>query len=526
MNVEMDTSLQQPLVDPDDRPKRSQVRWRMLALGFFGITCAYITRLNLSLAIVAMVRPPQTATSNSTYIDFDQASQHPPRFVWDSTTQALILGSFFYTYGLLQVPGARWCERHGAKWPCFFIILGCGVISALLPIAASHGVWAVVTLRALLGLCQSAVYPAYYALLSRWFPEQEQSTALGTLSNGGFAGAILAMLLTGFFCEHEFLGGWPSVFYTSAIVCFVWCGFWAAHASDYPAFHPFISDNELRHIQRNKRLQSAAVHNGATSPDAATQADLDHSTPWVAIFTSRQVWAVIVAKFGIDWVFWLLMLNLPLYLNHVLHVRIHQNGLINSALNAMLMVSNGGGGLLADHIVARRLASKTLIRKAFQAASVLGSSLCLLAIPLFQSSSSITVIALLLLLMLVFGLNIGGDIPIVIDMTEHYPATIFAIANSICSACGFIVPLFTGFVLDDHAAEPGRWTFVFLMAVLVNCICLAFFVRYASSDPLFKPRVYRMDTERLLHSDQDTSEADPESGDENGLISKRRSRPY
>lgn len=48
------------------------------------------------------------------------------------------------------------------------------------------------------------------------------------------------------------------------------------------------------------------------------------ATPWREILTSKAVWSVIITKFGVDYVFWLIMLNLPTYLHNALHFRIHQ----------------------------------------------------------------------------------------------------------------------------------------------------------------------------------------------------------
>lgn len=39
-----------PVYD-DNQPKPTKVRWLILLLSFFGVMCAYVTRLNLSLTI-------------------------------------------------------------------------------------------------------------------------------------------------------------------------------------------------------------------------------------------------------------------------------------------------------------------------------------------------------------------------------------------------------------------------------------------------------------------------------------------
>lgn len=119
-------------------------------------------------------------------------------------------------------------------------------------------------------------------------------------------------------------------------------------------------------------------------------------TPWMEIYTSKAVWAVIIAKFGVDYVFWLIMLNLPTYLNNVLHFKIHQNGLINCGLNIVLIFSNTLGGFLSDHFVAMKIMNKTKLRKSFQAFACIGTNICLILVTIFQEQSPHAVVLIFL----------------------------------------------------------------------------------------------------------------------------------
>lgn len=81
----------------DEKPKKTNVRWIILMLSFFGVMCSYITRLNLSLTIVAMVKPlDHNSTINQTTDKQDIDAANVGRFDWDAKTQGLILGKFIY----------------------------------------------------------------------------------------------------------------------------------------------------------------------------------------------------------------------------------------------------------------------------------------------------------------------------------------------------------------------------------------------------------------------------------------------
>ena len=63
-------------------------------LGFLGFANVYAMRVNLSVAIVYMVK-----------------DSHMPH--WNESQQGIILGMFFYGYVLTQLPGGRLAEIIG-----------------------------------------------------------------------------------------------------------------------------------------------------------------------------------------------------------------------------------------------------------------------------------------------------------------------------------------------------------------------------------------------------------------------------
>lgn len=110
----------------------------------------------------------------------------------------------------------------------------------------------------------------------------------------------------------------------------------------------------------------------------------------------------------------------------------------------MLIISNTLAGCLSDDFVRRRFMDKTKLRKSFQTFAIMGANICLILVTVFQESSSKAVIICLIAAMFFSGFNTGGDVPIILDMTTDFCATVFAIANGICSLCGFLAPLLTG----------------------------------------------------------------------------------
>ena len=138
------------------------VRHIFAILGFMGFLNVYAMRVNLSVAIVAMVNdtseagknisenscPAPIVPSNSSIPDHDQSGE---KFDWDSKTQGLVLGSFFYGYVATQLPGGRLAEIFGGKWIFGIGILMTSVFPVIMPWAAKQSFGLLIAVRVIEG---------------------------------------------------------------------------------------------------------------------------------------------------------------------------------------------------------------------------------------------------------------------------------------------------------------------------------------------------------------------------------------
>ncbi|GBM61619.1 Sialin [Araneus ventricosus] len=122
-------------------------------------------RVNLSVAIVAMVNNTCGPSSNGTLrtlecpelIQYESQKCHEykgEQYNWDSKTQGIILGAFFYGYFITQLPGGLLSETFGAKWVFGLGILITAICSLLTPLAASTGEASMIAARVLGGLAE------------------------------------------------------------------------------------------------------------------------------------------------------------------------------------------------------------------------------------------------------------------------------------------------------------------------------------------------------------------------------------
>ncbi|GFR29050.1 hypothetical protein TNCT_128742, partial [Trichonephila clavata] len=294
-------------------------RWILMILGFFGFFNVYAMRVNLSVAMVAMVKQPivhETFNSSSVAcielikpIKKTDRLAHMPvstgDFDWNTSTQSVILGSFFYGYVLTQLPGGNISEKYGAKWLFGIGVLITSVFTIITPFAAWWGVYPLIIVRIIEGLGEGVTFPAMSALLGRWAPKMERSLITAITNSGATIGSVVSFGLSGLICDTI---GWPSVFYIFGIIGVIWTVFWLWLVYETPESHPSISEEEIAEIRQGR-------------DDKVWQRS---ATPWKSIFSSRYVWALTVTHFGLSWGFYTFLTELPTYLARILHFDIRR----------------------------------------------------------------------------------------------------------------------------------------------------------------------------------------------------------
>jgi ACS family glucarate transporter-like MFS transporter len=129
---------------------------------------------------------------------------------------SLILTSFSWTYAAFQVPAGWLAEKFAPRRALAWANLMWSLLTMATPLGFS--VASFVGIRALLGLEQSADWPASVLALHRWFPRRERSKGnsvlLGALYLGPIAaGPASALVIANF--------GWRAAFYSSG--CWACC---------------------------------------------------------------------------------------------------------------------------------------------------------------------------------------------------------------------------------------------------------------------------------------------------------------
>jgi sugar phosphate permease len=162
----------------------------------------------------------------------------------DASTSALLGALFFLGYFFFQVPGARYAEKKSAKRLVFWSLIAWGCLASLTGVISD--VRALMAVRFLLGVVESAVMPAMLIFLSHWFTASERSRANTFLILGNPVTVLWMSVLSGYLVQAV---GWRWMFILEGIPAVAWAFVWWRLADDYPRQARWLSDEEKNAVE-------------------------------------------------------------------------------------------------------------------------------------------------------------------------------------------------------------------------------------------------------------------------------------
>ncbi len=304
----MSSPVAKPAASPslETGARLGRYRWAICALLFFATTINYMDRQVLGLLAPVLQR----------------------EIGWNEVQYGSIVAAFqgAYAIGLLVVGGL--IDRLGTR---IGYALAIGLWSlASMGHALARSAFGFGVARAALGLGESGNFPAAVKTVAEWFPRKERAYATGLFNSGSNIGAIAAPLFVPWVTVHY---GWRVAFLLTGLCGVPWILLWL-RIYRRPREHPSLSAEELAHIESDP-------------PDPQL------SVPWLTLLAYRQTWAVVLAKFLTDPIWWFYLYWLPKFLNAEHGLTIDKLG---PPLVVIYMVSDGGsifGGWLSSFLIRR-----------------------------------------------------------------------------------------------------------------------------------------------------------------------------
>ncbi|XP_005176567.2 putative inorganic phosphate cotransporter [Musca domestica] len=408
----------------------------LLALG---LSMGYAQRVNMSVAIVEMT-------------DNDK-QEGVEVFQWSEQEKSMVQSSFFWGYVVTQIPAGYLCRLWGAK--CLFLwgLIISSTLGLLTPYLVSVGDWQLlVVVRVIQGLSQGVMFPCTHSVLSKWAPPGERATLCGLSYAGTFLGAVIAFGSSGWIISY--LHGWPSIFYVSGVLGFVWCFIWHVWGANTPHSYKKISSQEKLMILKSL---------DQPTQNTEIRSEADEKTPIREMAKSLPCWALLVDNCAHNWGFWTLLTQLPSYMKYILNMNIQSNALFSALPYLIMLLLTFLFGYLADLLHKRQLATTNVSRKLFNTLGQWLPAISLVALGYCDSSHLTLAIAFVVLSV---GLNSSSFLGFQVnhmDLTPNFASVLMGITNSSANVMSILAPLTVGFVVTD-VTDPLQWRIVFFIS--------------------------------------------------------------
>ncbi|MDV7211675.1 MFS transporter [Azotobacter beijerinckii] len=379
------------------------MRWLMIAFCFFAVAISYIDRVNLAIA--------------APHIKADMGI--------DDASMGLILGAFFWTYALMQIPAGRLMDKLGARIGLAFAVAWWSIFTVFT--AAGRGIASLFGCRLLLGLGEAGCNPGCVKVVYSWFPKHERATASGLFDAGPRAGTAMALPLVAWLISTW---NWEMSFIVTGALGLVWVALW------------LLVYREPEHI---KGVDAQQIANLVEDRGHKTMGDTVN-VPWTSLFRYRTIWGMMLGFFCMNFVNYFFITWFPTYLTSAHGFSLKELGTLGAIPALMGVPGSILGGVVSDWLYHRKGFSLTAARKICLVGGMLCSSVIALAvftdsIPLILTLFSITYASL------AFTAANIWTLPADVAPTPHHVATIGGIQNFASNIAGIITASFTGLVL-------------------------------------------------------------------------------
>jgi ACS family hexuronate transporter-like MFS transporter len=234
------------------------------------------------------------------YIDRQTLSNIAPflkkDYGWTNTDYAYLIISFRVAYSLGQTLCGRLVDKLGTRRGLTLSVIWYSAASILTSLAT--GFYSFAAFRFLLGVGESANWPAATKAVSEWFPKRERGLATALFDSGSSIGGAIAPYLV---LAIYFRWGWRPAFVVPGLLGLVWLAAWRRFYHT-PETHPRISTEEREMILRDK-LEDEPEGGGARVRPR-----------WGTLLKLPQTWGTIAARSLTDPVWFFVTDWFPIYL--------------------------------------------------------------------------------------------------------------------------------------------------------------------------------------------------------------------
>jgi MFS family permease len=256
-------------------------RWTIALLLGLGVLVNYFDRVNLSVSHDAL----------------------SSEFGISDVTFGFLLGAYNWTYGLCQLPAGVLLDRFGVRR----VVCASTLLWSIASFAAAmtRGIGGFFAARFLLGIGEAPTFPANAKAIGYWFPPQERSLATSLFDGAAKFASAIGVPLIGLMLLRI---GWRLSFAATGVISFLYFLLFFAMYRD-PQSDPRLRDEKPGIISAETPAEPETC-----SASAKDRPSLSY------LLRQRKVIGLALGFGSYNYVFYLLLTWLPVYLSRSLHI--------------------------------------------------------------------------------------------------------------------------------------------------------------------------------------------------------------
>ncbi|MBQ2113634.1 MAG: MFS transporter, partial [Selenomonadales bacterium] len=310
-----------------------------------------------------------------------------------------------------------------------------------------------IIVRAMFGLGEGPLYPALANFNYRWYHRTERARASSFMLAGSFVGPIVGPPVT-----VALMGawGWQSVFVIFGLLGVVIAAFWWFLTKERPEDCKYINKEELAWIK--------------AGTDAAASGEKE-KTPWGKFFKSGQFWAVGLQYFFTDYVMFVYLAWLPLYLMEAQGFSLKSMGIAAALPWLALCLMTFATGGISDRLIQKGM-SKNIARTMF---GVIGLAICCVTLYLGAvSTNQIMTVVWLTISLGSLGFLFTTSWAVCADIGGKHVGAVSGWMNFCGNIGGVLAPIVTAYIATTYGWQSA---IVATAAMTVLGIIAWFFVK-------------------------------------------------
>nr|CAD7597792.1 unnamed protein product [Timema genevievae] len=232
--------------------------------------------------------------------------------------------------------------------------------------------------------------------------------------------------------------------------------------------------------QRSSGLGGGVLHHGG--PKAL-------KVPWVKILTSLPFWGILVAHICSNSGWYMMLIELPTYMNQILKFSIAKNALLSSMPFLIMWFFSIALSKSLDTARNKKYITTTTARKIATGIATLVPCVCLVAVS-FIGCDRTGAVALMTVGTMAIGGMFSGFLSNHIDIAPNFAGenqrlvasrTLIGITNTLATIPGFVVPLFVGYMTHNNQTI-AQWRIIFLTMAALYVLGFAVYTLFGSGE--------------------------------------------